>query len=161
MKIGDIHGIDGLAIESLNGFYLLANASALNNDVLYLDISKQSLFSKFLGSLFKDSHARVLLPKLEIFVARVLVKVVNTIQVIEDSLLLKKLFKFHKLHLSVIIFGQTSTRYHHVVLWILFLELYDLPVVGIIAPVHVTELVRHLAVDSKFKQYYFKISMKS
>lgn len=161
MKIADIHGIDGLTVESLNAFYLLANPSALNNDILNLDISEQSLFSKLFASLFEYGHACVLFPDLEVFVARVEVKVVDVVQTIEYLLLLQKLFKFHKLHLSVKIFGQTSARYHHIVLGILFLELNYLPVIGIVAPVHVTELVRHITVDSKFNQINFNISMKS
>jgi len=101
---------------------------------------------------------------LKVFLFVVVFKIIDSAQPVVNSLLLKKLLKWNKLHFLEVILCETSFGYDHVLMWVSVLKLYDFPVIRIERAcfIHVTKLFRHLSVYSIIKTIkYFNISMKS
>lgn len=88
MKVFNIHRADGLTVESFDVFYLLTYSFRLYDSFLDLQVAKQRFFTKFLASLLENSHTCVLLPGLEIFLPGVKPKIIDSIEITEDPLLL-------------------------------------------------------------------------
>jgi hypothetical protein len=82
----------------------------------------------------------MLLPNLEVFFSRIKTKVVNSIKIREDLLLLQKLLKLHELYLIIMILCETSLGDNHILRWILLLKLNNLPIIGIVPPIHIAKL---------------------
>lgn len=88
MEVFNIHRADGLAVKSFDIFYLLTYSFSLYDSFLDLQVAKQRFFTKFLASLLENSHTRVLLPGLEVFLPGIQPKIIDSIEITEDPLLL-------------------------------------------------------------------------
>lgn len=88
MEVFNIHGADGLAVKSFDVFYLLTYSFSLYYSFLDLQVAKQRLFTEFFASLLENSHTCVLLPGLEVFFPGIQPKIIDSIEIIEDPLLL-------------------------------------------------------------------------
>lgn len=101
VELGDGHGCDGLAVEGLDGFQFLRDAFAFGERISELRVCEQSFLGELLTAFPEDEGAGKLLPGLEVLLARVEAEVVDTLESLEDALLLQELLEPQELHFAL------------------------------------------------------------
>lgn len=149
-KVLYFHIGEGLGVEALDGLQVNDELAYVEAHLVEIGVDEEGGLLEHFGTQFEDADAGELLPYAEVLLLVVEFEVADFNQPVIYPLLLQKLLKLYKLHLLQPVLRQPSLRYNHILMWIPILKLYYLPVVGVVGCglVHITKLLRHLAIDS-------------